>query len=915
MNIKGKTILAGILMTMGISHVAVSAADMITEWRVFPSANWRNSQNPKKVIQYCMNDRYVFAIMHGNHYSKAVRGMVGYDCGYYAIANPHLFVYDKQNPGKGFCAARDLYPGSKGLNVISIGYNDKKHYLVATYQDGQIELLYDDGRVTHIADFKDAIVPGSKEFNSISFSNEHGEIYLGTQNGYVVIDEDSGSVKEWVKLWSPVHYVNRIGDTLLAIADIETVVSNNADAQPVIETTIVTYDLSQGSPRLLSDLKPIILSDPSGLLSSMYNSQTGHINASDGICPLTDKTFVTLGRKGSKASSTSLISLTRLEDGSYRPLTLADQEVTGLNENFTYKSPNSAAFNRMKDGWSFKMYDFQMVKEGTDPDFTAANPAEDYKSKVLSRVRPAGLGGITGGGSYDGQDFWSFISCGANDVNGGFRRYERTGDTTAELKEQILPQAPMGLGGRNITYSPGYGFIVPGREYSEYFMYSYDVMDQLTVFNGETWIPYSLPVLQPSLSGMWNGARGALIDPEEPKYFYSTSYGSGLLRRNLEDPSDILHVTFGGNYNSSRTTDVEIYPGYVTKTGHNNAYMSRPSIDADGRMWIAGFDARNSSKKPLFYWEKDDRLASVNKDTYKPMKRVEVDMNGENKTELLALTAQNNRTKLVYFGGIYGGELYLWDHKGTIEDTSDDVLVSVSKGFDDEGHELTWSYIDFFEEDPVDGRVWVFAWEGLYWFDPEEFVRTPGLMHKLTVDRVNGQDESSVIAESIQPFGFVVDSHDRKWFGFNGGGIFCISPDNKEQLAYFDTSNSELASNVVFGLGWNPEKNALMISTDQALQEMTILEGGAGSKKSHNIYPTSIDPGYRGHVTIYAADDSHTYAVCDQAGEAVNELGSPTGGKIQWDLHNTEGIRVAAGIYDIMDMTEGLKLGEVLVVE
>lgn len=901
------------LLAMSVSAFNVSAEDMVTEWRTFPSANWRVSTNSNKVIQFCPTDRFVYVVMHGSHYSKEARAdNVGYDYGYYAHAYPHLFIYDKENPDRGFRSHLELYPESMGVNVIAIGYNEAKKYLVVTYQDGLIEFLHEDGRIDRIQEFKDAKVPGSKEFNSVSFDSAHGDIYIGTQNGYLVVDEDTATLKEWVKLWSPVHYVNRLGDTLVAILDVD--IPNPGDEQnpTTVETTIATFDLSKGNPTQLYDMVPLKLTNPEGLVAGMYNSATGHILASEGICPVTDNTFVTLGRKGTKTNSLSLISLTRLEDGTYRPLSLADQDITAVSANFTYKTPMPGKVNRMKDGWSFKLFDFQLVKEGIDPDFTAANPATDYAAKVVTRVRPTGLGFVSGG-TYDGQDFWAFATCGASDINGGFRRYARDGQNTAALAEgQMFPHGPMSLCGRNISYAPGYGMIVPGREFDLNFMISYDVIDQLSVFDGEEWTPYGLPTISPSLTTMWKGARGSAVDPYEPKYFYSGSYASGILRRNLEDPTDILHISTGSNYSASRATDVQIIPG---STVHTNAHFTRPTFDADGRMWVSSYYSKDGAHKPVYYWEKEDRLASTDKNSYRPMKSFDIEAGGDNKASFVALAHPKNKNRLIFADGVFNSNLHVIDHGGTLDDTSDDINVSKANGVDENGRDILWNYIYYTEEDPVDGRVWIFSSEGLYWIDTDEFIANPGRMHRLVVKRVNGHDEESIVSESSQPVGYAVDSYNRKWFGINGGGIICVSPDNNEVLATFDTTNSELLSDIVFGLGWNPERNSLLISTDNGHQEMTILEGAVGSKTAPKVYPASIAPGYRGHVSIIAADDSRSYAICDADGVTVTELGQPAAGKLQWDLNDADGKRVPAGTYHFIDLSDNLKLGQIVVVE
>ncbi len=915
-----KYITGAVLALAGALSFSASATELLTEWRSFPSADWRSNSNTMRVTQYCPTERYLFVLMQGNTYDKTAWQDFGHDNNAYL----NLFYYDNEHPQNGFRPIETLYPECRGMLAACISYNLDKKYLVVTYQDGRIELIYDDGRVAKINDFMDAKLPGSKRVNSISFSPENNEIYLATQNGYVVLDDESASVKEWVRLWTAVNYISRMDDMLVAVAPVMTIVTNGSQAQEVAETTLVTYRMKGESPKSIADFTPVKLSDTSNISKKMVNQKTGNLLISDGVMPLTDKTFITVGRAGdANNSALSIISLTLQSDGSYRPMTLVDTYVIYPADKFIPFSPFSGGINLTADGYCVKSGDYHMIKKGQDPDFTLADPQKDYKAKVLTThyLTKSGLT-YSNGASYDGLNFWVYQLCGANDANGGFCRYIKGGDGKLALADsKLVPSGPAAQLARNLVYAPGYGMIVPGREYTSYLLYSYGAYDSATLFDGKNWKPLGVALTSPAHNSKFVGTFGETVDPDNPKYVYSGSYNKGLLRRNLEDPTDVLHITFGSGYNAAWPADVEIIPGYATSATHSWALASRASFDADGRMWFCSFNSTtmySGEGVVMFYWDKQDRLASVNKESYKPMKsvRLKTGCNESNKLDFIALAHPKNKNKLVYLnGGFESSAVSVIDHSGTPDNVNDDRYGVGSQGYDPEGRRIFWDYVYFAEEDPVDGRVWLFTGVGLYWFDPEEFIKNPGLIHRFEVSRFEGKDQKTVIGESALPMAYSVDNYNRKWFGFNGGGIICISPDNNEQIAHFNSQNSPLISNAVIGLGWNPERNSLMISTDSGLQEMMVNEGVIRSEEPLVVYPVAVTPGFKGYVTVRAAVDTNEYSIKTADGASVIKLGRPKGGDLQWNLLNAGGTRVAGGKYNLVNETTGKIESEILVVE
>ncbi|MDE6072375.1 MAG: T9SS type A sorting domain-containing protein [Muribaculaceae bacterium] len=133
--------------------------------------------------------------------------------GDYAVNYFTLFRYDKKGDEMQTLNAQNLLSD----NILqTIEYNREKKYLVAVYDNGNIDLIYDNGDVVNIPGLKLAGSDFSKTVNRITFSPEHNEIYLATGFGYLVIDDKDGEVKRTVNLGTPLTAVSRFEGKLVA---------------------------------------------------------------------------------------------------------------------------------------------------------------------------------------------------------------------------------------------------------------------------------------------------------------------------------------------------------------------------------------------------------------------------------------------------------------------------------------------------------------------------------------------------------------------------------------------------------------------------------------------------------------------------------------------------------------------------
>jgi hypothetical protein len=109
----------------------------------------------------------------------------------YALAGTSLCGYDKST---GEVAAYNVANRLNGNKVTGIWFDPQKKYLFVVYEDYNIDLLYDDGRVINVPDLRDAAITADKTVNNVGFAN--GKAYVGTKSGMIVIDADHGAITE-----------------------------------------------------------------------------------------------------------------------------------------------------------------------------------------------------------------------------------------------------------------------------------------------------------------------------------------------------------------------------------------------------------------------------------------------------------------------------------------------------------------------------------------------------------------------------------------------------------------------------------------------------------------------------------------------------------------------------------------------
>ena len=132
----------------------------------------------------------------------------------YYLASGYLFRLDKETSENESLSVINYL---SDMTISQIYYNNRHDYLVVVYSNSNIDVIRSNGNVVNMPEIKDAVMTSSKAINDVTFGS--GVIYLATDFGYVVIDDNRFVVKESHIYGVPMTSVAQVGPMLLMSAD------------------------------------------------------------------------------------------------------------------------------------------------------------------------------------------------------------------------------------------------------------------------------------------------------------------------------------------------------------------------------------------------------------------------------------------------------------------------------------------------------------------------------------------------------------------------------------------------------------------------------------------------------------------------------------------------------------------------
>ncbi len=123
-----------------------------------------------------------------------------------------LYSYDKAND-----ESREYTGSLSDCGVSCIDYNPAGKFLFVGYDTGNVDLIYDDGRIVNMPDIKEATLAYDKGVNQVDFKDNLA--YVATKFGLVVFDTNTATVRQSGIYGKNVAAAGVHGDYLIINAD------------------------------------------------------------------------------------------------------------------------------------------------------------------------------------------------------------------------------------------------------------------------------------------------------------------------------------------------------------------------------------------------------------------------------------------------------------------------------------------------------------------------------------------------------------------------------------------------------------------------------------------------------------------------------------------------------------------------
>lgn len=572
------------------------------------------------------------------------------------------------------------------------------------------------------------------------------------------------------------------------------------------------------------------------------------------LLPLTDTTFAY------KSSDPYLKHATIAEDGVI--------SVKGLiydNIKFAHKIADGGYF--LVTNW----YAHRLEEDGTTKMVTIP---EENRTQCFS--------------SYDFNEFWFGFP------RKGLASKTINNDIWTVTRDYMFPNSPCVYKPFNFAFSDKYGMLICNEGINAVMTVNW--LKYWILFNGYkdgVWSNYSPVYYNSPFTLAVFDPHGPSIDPDNEDICFFGTYRNGVFKMNLQDPT-------GGSMYSNPNDPSKNLAGFNSvfpASTWEYCNTTKPEFDSERTMWVA-HDTQSVSggANSLYYWRSEDRK----NDNISAFKSIEV-KGFESKHFNTMLPLKKTKNLILLANGTYAAPFWVFDHNGTLEDTSDDRVAKFTTIYDQDGTSVPKTYIYNFFEDQETGRVWVCTYDGIFTFNPSDAFDSDFRVHRIKVARNDGTNLADYLLDGIPVYRMTADGANRKWFATGGSGAVLTSADGSEVLKQLTTDNSYLPHNNVYGVGCDPNSNSVWISTHFGLSQY-FSDATPAQENYDNVkaYPNPVRPDYLGWVTIEGLMDNSLVKIVDASGSLVKELGRSSGGMITWDVTNLEGKHVKTGVYYVL---------------
>lgn len=886
---------------LGALSMLISTADVYANlegrWVQHPAAALRTQYKESQVDRIIDGNRYVYFSVRGAAVDRGTQYLytTGYESANHLEVDPiQIFRYDKTKPWSSAnitAVARDME--LSGVLPVTLNYSPKWGVFAVVYENRSIDFIYDDGTLVCSKALENASVPNSGvEPYSVTFDEDHPSAYIAGSFGYACIDLASGELKEFHKFDKSLSWAARIGDNMVVFAGTVT---------PLQYSTQTYVFPIMAIPSVLS--KPVAGAD---------NLQA--------LMPMGDNSFAAMAQ--GSADTQNSVRLYTINNGEVSSSELAKVGTVdnGSSSRYRHMFRTDGYFNATSKGYAvFNNADIILLERGV--------PASEMVKTISKGSLATNNEKNAKASTADGKRVWfyTYETAGLDASERGFYFRDNSNGSWSDKSQVFSPNAPTSSFIYYGAWNPEHGFMLRGPGSFE--NNGSNDRDQFCGYNNGIWTDLSYSANNEKYSNNAGtsdptlGAKYVNIDPLNPHWVWGgTSYRGGLFRMDLSDFSN--YFAFGlSTYSSWKTT----YPGYFNifppEWMGQNLQFANVDFDSNNTMWFSRYLANSGrayydyedltlAYEPLYYMTAEERMQIRGDQTDEQMLKKILDREirvprtySQQASRLIALKSQGCGNIIAFSHKQMRNNFqysFLYDHKGTLDNTEDDVIAYFDEFYDENGDKIYAMKETGLYEDTYLGEVWLCTDSGPYILNPLDYLGGNKTVKRPRIEKREGLPVDENPFEQISVFNITEDYTGRKWLATNGG-LFCLTKDNKELLGHYTTLNSPIPSDEVFNVISNNKSGSLMVATSRGLAEFfpegTIAPVEPGEHLS--VWPASIHPDYNGYVNIMGCVEGAEYEVCALDGKPVLSLGTPESGVIQWNGLDSANAKLPAGKYII----------------
>ena len=353
------------------------------------------------------------------------------------------------------------------------------------------------------------------------------------------------------------------------------------------------------------------------------------------------------------------------------------------------------------------------------------------------------------------------------------------------------------------------------------------------------------------------------VDPKNDNHVFASAYTG-------------LYEFLGGKF-IKRYGSAEGLTTYDLTTTEYHLIITDIKFDADGKLWLLNSMVE---KKPLAYMDSNGKLGFVESSVFQGVDEYVNDLEG--------LSFTDNYVWLVNARTNYPA-LYRYDK-------ASGKVITMQAFYNQDASPLSISTIYSTTVDKQ-GNLWLATNAGPLYIMPQDRDNIVITQHK--VPRNDGTNYADYLLNNISSTVICIDNANRKWIGTENNGIYVISSDCNTQIHHFTAESSPLLSNLIYDIKIDELSGKVYITTDKGLcvYQSDITDGNTEMTDDNvRAYPNPVTPDYTGDITVTGLEPGSYVKILSVSGNLVSE-GECVGGSYVWDGRNTDGNRVASGVY------------------